>query len=885
MANRNSAVALGKQMRTLFDVGALGALPDRGLLDHFARGGETSDAAFATLVERHGAMVLHVCRRLLADSHLAEDAFQVTFLLLARRARSIHNPDALAGWLHRVARRVALRALGGIRRRNDREIAQAGEIAAADDNPLERSEVAAIVHEEIDRLGDAQRLPILLCAFEGLSHEEAAQRLRWPVGTVKSRLVRGRRRLEGRLARRGLAPAVALAAGLVARPAAAAPVPLALAMATTRAAMQQAAVTAVGAGSLAASVPVSSSPFLLLQKELSALLLAKVELAAVLTLVGAAVVLVGIALASLPHRKTQEIEPRPARAATSEAKAPVVPKRDLPNVVQSDGGSPKNQKRIPSEEKKSLVVTIPERRFSAFGEQVERAIRAGVEFLKAQQRPDGSWADIEAESRTGMTSLVTLALMTAGEPADAPTIHKALEYLRHFWPAELRSTYAISLQTMVFATAEPAHDQLRIAANVRWLERAQIRQGEPQLWPGSWTYSETKLRPGDNSNSQYALLGLHAASEAGVRVKPEVWTLARAYWEKCQKPDGSWAYTPGSPSPTASMSCAGLSSLIISGLSRYPGQEFLQGETIQNCGKGGVNQNIQRGIDWLEGHFQVGANFGGGQQWRFYYLHGLERAGRLAGIRFFGQHDWYRLGAEQLVHEQDTLSGFWHGALVEDNRVLATSFALLFLAKGRAPVLVNKLRHGPSGDWNNDADDIRNLVSIVSRDWQHLLTWQVVDSKTATVPELLRAPILFISGHNAPEFTMQEKKNLRDYVEEGGFILAEACCGRAEFERGFRLLMAELFPEKQHALQRLRDDHPVWQSRHLLSPENYLLWGIQRGGRTMVIYSPSDLSCYWNQAARPSPANPAIIKAIRIGQNVIDTVTGRKLPPDKLSFP
>ncbi len=105
MANQMSTITIGKQIRTLFDVGALGAMPDRGLLDQFVRGGETSEAAFATLVERHGAMVLRVCRHLLADGHLAEDAFQVTFLLLARRARSIHNPEALAGWLHRVARR------------------------------------------------------------------------------------------------------------------------------------------------------------------------------------------------------------------------------------------------------------------------------------------------------------------------------------------------------------------------------------------------------------------------------------------------------------------------------------------------------------------------------------------------------------------------------------------------------------------------------------------------------------------------------------------------------------------------------------------------------------------------------------------------------------
>src|SRR5580704_3744777 len=124
MPNKSTAITFGKQISTLFDLGAMGAFSDRGLLDLFARGEEPSEAAFATLVERHGPMVLRVCRHVLADRHLAEDAFQVTFLLLARRARSIHDPDALAGWLHRVARRVALRARAGIHRRFDREAPQ-----------------------------------------------------------------------------------------------------------------------------------------------------------------------------------------------------------------------------------------------------------------------------------------------------------------------------------------------------------------------------------------------------------------------------------------------------------------------------------------------------------------------------------------------------------------------------------------------------------------------------------------------------------------------------------------------------------------------------------------------------------------------------------------
>ena len=95
-------------------------------------------------------------------------------------------------------------------------------------------------------------------------------------------------------------------------------------------------------------------------------------------------------------------------------------------------------------------------------------------------------------------------------------------------------------------------------------------------------------------------------------------------------------------------------------------------------------------------------------------------------------------------------TGSWQGALVEKDPVLATSFALLFLAKGRAPVLVNKLRHGPSGDWDNDPDDIRNIVNVVSHNWKNLLTWQVVDPAIASVPELLQAPDRFFEWAQGP---------------------------------------------------------------------------------------------------------------------------------------
>jgi hypothetical protein len=281
-------------------------------------------------------------------------------------------------------------------------------------------------------------------------------------------------------------------------------------------------------------------------------------------------------------------------------------------------------------------------------------------------------------------------------------------------------------------------------------------------------------------------------------------------------------------------------------------------------------------------NFMVNQNINNGQSWLYYYLYGLERAGRLSGRRFFGNNDWYREGATFLVGTQDRLQGFWVGRSNEQDPLLTTSFSLLFLSKGRAPVLVNKLRHGPGTDWNNDHDDITNLVGVVSRDWKHLLTWQVVDPNVASVEDMLQAPIGYFNGHESPFFSPEGKARLRDFVEQGGVIFAEACCSRREFDRGFRALMKEVFPEPELELHPLAEDHAVWRSKYKLDANVHPLWGIEHGCRTVVIYSPDDLSCYWNQLENV-PGNPRVRSATALGQNVIDYATGRELPADKLA--
>jgi serine/threonine protein kinase len=401
-----------------------------------------------------------------------------------------------------------------------------------------------------------------------------------------------------------------------------------------------------------------------------------------------------------PHAKAV------AASSTSPPPQAAAEKAKIDLAVPSPKPAPLSTKRRGS--------ASPWQQHSSLGEQVRLAIENGVRFLKAQQYEDGSWKDVESQSRTG-TTRVTLALLSAGEQPESPSIRKALEHLRRFEPRELRSTYAISLQTMAFVEADPARDKLRIAANVVWLENAQITNRDRVGWAGTWTYSDSKNHPGDNSNTRWALMALHEASEAGVPVKSGIWKLARTYCERSQKREGSWAYTPAANLSTASMTCAGISSSILTMLHYPPSDEDLRGAAISNCRTTVVNRGLRVGIDWLARNYRVGENSGAGQQWKFYCLCGLERAGRLAGLRYFGEHDWYREAAKALFASQNRLGGSWRGAVLEENRILATSFAVLFLAKGRAPVLMTKLRHLLPDDWNNDPDDVRNLVSVISR--------------------------------------------------------------------------------------------------------------------------------------------------------------------------
>ena len=441
-------------------------------------------------------------------------------------------------------------------------------------------------------------------------------------------------------------------------------------------------------------------------------------------------------------------------------------------------------------------------------QQVRQAIEKGIAYLERSQDPhSGSWPD-HATYVGGTTALCTLALLNCGVPVQDEHIQKALNFLRPLKPA---MTYPVSLQTMALCLAEPQKSALKIRENARWLEETQIKEGPRR---GAWSYPG--IGGGDNSNSQFALLALYEAERAGAPVKDETWRLALEYWKSAQNADGSFNYykVPGVRNPPASgsMTCAGLTSLVIASGRLSAGDAQAVGDQIRCCGSedpaDDSAERIATGLKWLgrRDTFTIEQNPNVGSQWHYYFLYGLERVGRMTAQRFIGGRDWYREGAAYLVSPAgQQLNGQWQGRDgIETDPVITTSFALLFLGKGRRPILMAKVAHGPGTDWNHHRDDVANLTGFVETRWKKEfplgLSWQVVDISNARVEDLLQSPVLYLSGSQVPEIDDAQGKVLRDYIDRGGFLFAEACCDdSAGFDQRLPSVDAEDFSARVSA--------------------------------------------------------------------------------------
>jgi RNA polymerase sigma factor (sigma-70 family) len=305
--------------------GGHGGVSDAHLLDRFLNGGD--EAAFELLVRRHERLVFGVCRRVLGQTHDAEDAFQATFLVLARKAASIAHGGAVASWLYKVAYRVALAARTERTRRGHREkpLAGAADIAAAAEatSTAEQADLRALLDEELNQMPERFRAVAVLCYLEGKTVEEAARQLGCPRGTVASRLVRARARLRDGLTRRGVAVSAGMAAAALAQARAAAGPPEPLIPATVRAAKLYGSTTAAGAGAIPPRVAA------LTEGALRSMSFMKLKLGAAAAMFLAVLLTAGWVAGRMPVGVAGD-PPAPASARTERAPAQGAQKKEAP---------------------------------------------------------------------------------------------------------------------------------------------------------------------------------------------------------------------------------------------------------------------------------------------------------------------------------------------------------------------------------------------------------------------------------------------------------------------------------------------------------------------------------------------------------------------------
>lgn len=510
--------------------------------------------------------------------------------------------------------------------------------------------------------------------------------------------------------------------------------------------------------------------------------------------------------------------------------------------------------------------------FDVTSERVAKAIDQALPILKTHLT--NARAGRGNFNSDGQIALAVLALLNAGVGTDDKDVAaglKAVEAIPNQW------TYSTSLKVQVLSAADAKKYARQIQDAADWLSKTQSASG-------AWGYGGGQMAAGrpDNSNTQFALLGLHEAAKAGAKIAPEVWTKSQRYFTNTQQKDGGWSYVYMEGARLGrlgdsygSMTVAGLSSLYICGMRLNVGgaKSFVNG-AYPDCGKYLQNKVLADGLNWMATNFSATENPKHSGAWLNYYLYGMERVGMISGMRAFGPHDWYREGAATLLAGQG-LDGSWGG----QGSIYDTAMAVLFLAKGNRPVLIQKVewneKDSKPGQWNRNLHDLENLTNFIGDRLGKPTTWQTT-SLAATVKDLRQSPILLITGHTFPVFTDEERQKLRQFVDSGGTLVFEACCGSEPFRKGFRAFAKEEWPEYQ--MHVLGADHPVYDSLFDLKNDTYDLEGLEVGCRTSVFFSPNALDCLWELQTIPKMSD----KALRLGANLAAYATGREQLNNKL---
>jgi hypothetical protein len=438
----------------------------------------------------------------------------------------------------------------------------------------------------------------------------------------------------------------------------------------------------------------------------------------------------------------------------------------------------------------------------------------------------------------GLDALEVYALLQSGQAITdnrlgikSPYMISLIEQLKKM-PDKLGPvTYARALRATALTLFNRPEDKTVIKGDLEWLLKASQN--------GAYTYDKIDTSIGgpsrfmprglwDASNSQYGLLGVWSAAEAGYEVPLGYWKQVEDHWTKNQMATGEWGYeTPDAGAGRLSMTVAGIASLFVT-------HDYLIAPRFGNeVGRDPFSPALSKGLDWLEGSNHCIDT--SSSRWLGYTLYGIERVGLASGFKYFGSHDWYRELARQVIAAQNP-DGSWGE---QDQELIDTPYVLLFLARGRHPIVMNKLRF--DGFWANRPRDLANFSRYASDEMETPVNWQVIPIDHDWT-DWTDCPVLYMASHKAPTLTDANYDNIRSFIQSGGLLFTQADGGDPEFDRFVGEMAKKLFPN--YPLTALSPDHPLFSSLFHMQIKPSLK-AVSNGARLLMVHSSVDLARAW----------------------------------------
>lgn len=523
-------------------------------------------------------------------------------------------------------------------------------------------------------------------------------------------------------------------------------------------------------------------------------------------------------------------------------------------------------------------------------EKIQQVLVDGVNFLYSKQFGDGTWLFSGNMYPVGTTSLVLYALSLAGINSKDAKFQKGLAGLDKALASssmDVLTTYELGLAIMAYEQI----DRKKYEEQIVKLQNVLI---ERQAKSGGWDYTrptyatvgKVSSQRTDWSNTQFGVLGLSHAERTEARgyvyqnrKPPEHWVRLRDYIVTTRTPEKGWPYCPtdanGMKYTSPTLTAAGIASSLLTYAALNHTSKYKCGSDTE------LLDIIDEGIgyyaatpDLVMQKVITAQKISYGLTYKMY---AIERVGFYSGLRKIGSVDWFDQGAKLLIEcSKDQAKGGW-------DEVVGAAFALMFLSKGRWPVVVQKLQWGDG--WNDDALDMLRLTEKASEVFERVEQDKLFTSETVYMPtprvgknctwatitldtpfeRWLDVPLLYFNGHVFPDLDGDAKKNMQKYAFSGGVILAVSGCGSKKFDEGLRQFCAEVF--EGYPLMPVDRSHPLYASWYKAASAYAPLEAvIGPSGRPLLLYCADGVSCDWESGHIDS-------KETKLGVSIIKYVT------------